>query len=152
VQSAKRSCENCGFAILSVVSAVGNGRATRSEQPRRQKEQQWPRSLSFTYRATSGGTRNGSLRKAVGRSSSSVCRRENLLDREGFISGEDRQFSRVSRNHLAHPWRNSLRLCPRPWQPIVESLQLRHFSVDGVFDQQTLAHLLEDSVELVGGE
>ena len=31
VQSAKRSSEKCGFAILFVVSAAGNGRVTRSE-------------------------------------------------------------------------------------------------------------------------
>src|SRR5215471_4272938 len=50
-----------------------------------QKGRQWRRSLSSTYRATSGGRGNGSLRKTVERLSSSISRRENLPDRNSYI-------------------------------------------------------------------
>jgi len=47
-----------------------------------QKGRQWRRSLSSTYRTTSGGKGNGSLRKTLERLSSSVSRRANLPDHD----------------------------------------------------------------------
>lgn len=47
MQSAKRSCKSYGFAILSVVSAAGNGRVMRSSQMRTQRGQEVAKIIEF---------------------------------------------------------------------------------------------------------
>jgi hypothetical protein len=83
LQGAVAKTATMRFCSLSVRVGMVGSRGVSKKSGRRGR--QWRRSSSSIYRTTSRGKRNGSLRKTVGRLSSSVSRRENLPDRGSFV-------------------------------------------------------------------